>query len=163
MKPHILTTLLVLLLFASTGRAQDAAKKLADEYERRKAAALKPVEDWYAVEVKRLNELAQRSGNPEEARQARQLSMAKMLASKKWEWSSPGGPFPVTWNADGTGSHPWAKFKWDAFSDKELLLTRDNGQELRLSLVGTSWTGVKDFDGTNKKVEIRVALDKKKK
>ena len=158
MKSHSCLAAFFLLVSLIPSRAEDAAARLVAEYEKRKAAALQPIETWFDNEVKRLNEVASRGTDAALLKAARQLSLGRFLTSKKWEWAGGGAPFAVAFEMDGSGGSRWATFRWEAISEKDLLLVRDTGQEMSFALgVNGVWLSSRDFDGTPKKSEIRVA------
>lgn len=166
MKPTIL--LLALSFLCPLLHADDSLKRLKAEYDRRKSAAVKTVDDWYATELAKIRSAADAlGGDRAKGDAALQAAWATRLGGKTWLWAAKERPTitsPMTFNADGSGSHRHFKFRWEALNDTTVILYKMEGDKpgpqasYKLNASGDSLAG-RDLVGN--KVDVVIRLDSK--
>ena len=159
--------LILLLASQCLGLADDKLTQLKAEYERRKSAAVKTVDDWYATELARIKADADAlGGDRAKGDAALRAEWMLRLGGKTWLWAAKERPTitsPMTFNADGSGNHRHFKFRWEPMNDTTVILYKMEGDKpgpqaaYKINATNNSLSG-KDLVGN--KVDVVIRLEK---
>lgn len=149
-----ISILFIIALLAVTARAglptpEEEIAALKAEYARRETVAVRPVKDWFALELAKKEKAFLAAGKSDAAATVAQARSSMLLCSASWSWERKGYKNEsMVFRPDGTGTHTLTLFKWKSLSASEIQLELPGGKtcKLKLSVADLTMSGT-DFDG----------------
>jgi hypothetical protein len=132
------TYLLCLFAFAlplaRSASPDEELKVLQEEYERKQAAAVRPINDWYAAELAKREKAYLAAGKSEAAAVMARAGAIMLVCSTTWSWNEANGnKFKVVFKPDMTGHYTYRNtpFKW-SIEAWTMTLTSSAGRQTKL-------------------------------
>ena len=149
-----LTILLITLAFCHALTPAQEIAALKAEYAKREEAAMRPIKDWYALELAKKEKAFMAAGNSIAAVEMAKERIVMLVCSvPAWSWEAKGyGDQELVFRPDGTGKNSHASFRWECTPDGVIMTVSDgHTSPLVLDAKLLKMTGI-DYDKKTKVV-----------